>query len=160
MTDFLIGCTHFGHENIIKLANRPFSSVEEMDATIIENWNRVVGPRDTVYHLGDFAFRGKPGSGYEAHLNGKIIGIQGNHDPQHWGVPYLNIKRNKRRSVLFHYPIEEWDGWYRGSVHFHAHTHSPEFHSAERRGNVGVDAIGFTPIRLEEAVSRLMDKSQ
>ena len=27
---------------------RPFSSVEEMDAVIVDNWNRVVNPDDTV----------------------------------------------------------------------------------------------------------------
>jgi hypothetical protein len=29
---------HFGHANIIGLSARPFASVEEMDARLIENW--------------------------------------------------------------------------------------------------------------------------
>mgnify|MGYP006999198613 CR=1 FL=1 len=47
MTDWVIGCTHFGHANIIRLCNRPFASVEEMDRAMIENWNRTVGLRDS-----------------------------------------------------------------------------------------------------------------
>ena len=155
MTDFVTGCTHFGHANIIKLADRPFADVDEMDRTLIANWNAVIGPRDRVYHLGDFAFRGAPGEDYLRQLNGEIIRLRGNQDPDDWGADYLRVKCNKTRAVLFHYPIEEWDGWYRGAVHLHCHTHSPDFKSGERRGNVGVDATGFTPMKLEEAVARL-----
>lgn len=155
MTDFVIGCTHFGHENIIRLANRPFENVREMNSVMIQRWNNVVGTKDTVYHLGDFSFRGDSPSTYLHKLNGRIIFIQGNHDPKDWGVNYLEVRHNKTKVVLFHYPIEEWNGWWNGAIHLHAHTHKPEFKSAERRGNVGADAIGFQPIRLEEAIERL-----
>ena len=40
---FFTGCTHFGHANIIKLCNRPFHDVEEMNERLITNWNHVVG---------------------------------------------------------------------------------------------------------------------
>lgn len=36
-------------------APRPFLSVEEMNETIINNWNKRVSPNDVVYHLGDIA---------------------------------------------------------------------------------------------------------
>jgi len=35
--------THFYHGNILKLSNRPFTSVEEMYHSLIANWNAVVG---------------------------------------------------------------------------------------------------------------------
>ena len=155
MTDYVTGCTHFGHENIIKLANRPFETVQEMDAALIENWNATVRPADTVYHLGDFAFRGAPGATYLEQLNGNVVLLQGNHDPKSWGQHYLTVRCNRVRAVLFHYPIEEWDGWYKGNVHLHCHTHSPDFHSGERRGNVSVEATNYTPMRIEDAIARL-----
>jgi len=159
MTDFVTGCTHFGHANIIKLSDRPFESVEQMDRILIDNWNAVVRPQDTVYHLGDFAFRAAKDveTAYVSKLNGHLVRLQGNHDPKGWGADYLTVKYNKVKAVLFHYPIEEWDGWWRGTVHLHCHTHKPEFISGERRGNVGVDATDFAPMRLEDAVTRLTE---
>lgn len=150
MTTFVTGCTHFGHAKIIRLANRPFTSVDEMDATLVENWNAVVKPTDTVFHLGDFAFRSSNDpADYAKKLHGKITFLQGNHDPADWGPPYLSFKYRKRKVVLMHYPIEEWDGWWRGAIHLHCHTHKPELVSAERRFNVGVDATGFAPVNLD-----------
>ena len=51
--------THFGHANIIRLCNRPFKDVEEMNEKLIENWNKVVPEDGTVFHLGEFAFGGR-----------------------------------------------------------------------------------------------------
>ena len=160
MTDYVTGCTHFGHANIIKLAGRPFASVEEMDAVLVENWNATVRSNDTVYHLGDFAYWGAEPEDYLARLNGTVVCLQGNHDPKGWGADYMTVRCNRVRAVLFHYPIEEWDGWWRGAVHLHCHTHKTEFKSAERRGNVGVDATGFKPIKLADAVTRLVDTKE
>lgn len=153
---YLIGCTHFGHKNIVKLANRPFQSIDEMDDVLIQNWNRTVKAKDEVLHLGDFAVYSKMSPDYYLKkLNGKITTIRGNHDDSLWGKDYHEFNYEKRKVVLMHYPIHEWNGFFRGAVHFHAHTHSPDFYSGERRGNVCVDAINFTPISLDEAIARV-----
>ncbi|MDE6030769.1 MAG: hydrolase, partial [Oscillospiraceae bacterium] len=72
---------HFGHDNVIKFDNRPFSSVEEMDRTIIEHWNGRVTYNDDVYIVGDFAFKNeRPFTWYLDRLKGKKHLIVGNHD--------------------------------------------------------------------------------
>jgi calcineurin-like phosphoesterase family protein len=156
MTIYFTGCTHFGHANIIRLANRPFNSVEEMDETLIERWNNTVKKSDTVYHLGDFSYKGsaRP-TDYLNRLNGSKILIQGNHDPILWGQHYVEFKLNKTLFVLCHYPIEEWNGYFRGAVHIHCHTHKPNLISAERRFNVTVEATDYTPISLEEILTHV-----
>lgn len=68
--------THFGHRNIIKLANRP----ENYEELIITNWKAVVSPEDTVIHLGDVAWGGKYLSIIKE-LPGQKILVRGNHDP-------------------------------------------------------------------------------
>ena len=55
---FFTADTHFGHANILKheAASRPFASIEEHDEQLVQNWNAVVGPKDTVWHLGDLGW--------------------------------------------------------------------------------------------------------
>ena len=45
---------HLSHKNIIEYENRPFSSIEEMDNTIIGIINYRLSPDDELYILGDF----------------------------------------------------------------------------------------------------------
>ena len=83
---FVISDTHFGHTNSwekFKLPNgdplRPFTSTEEMDETMVERWNAVVRPQDTVYHLGDVVIN-KKSLHHVKRLNGKKRLVRGNHD--------------------------------------------------------------------------------
>ena len=94
--------THFGHERIIELADRPFRSVEEMNEKLIENYNAVVGPRDTCYHLGD-ACMGKLADSLPLlqRLNGNKILILGNHDRP--SVAYQHKKPEAREKWLRSY---------------------------------------------------------
>ena len=78
---FLISDSHFGHKNIIKYCNRPFDNVEDMNSTLIKNWNSVVDNEDYVYHLGDFGLGTKDELiAIGNKLNGHKILVMGNHD--------------------------------------------------------------------------------
>ena len=105
---------HEGHENVIKFDNRPFKNIDEMREQLIERWNSVVGNRDTTYILGDFCWRKESDPLYSKFLNalnGKKILVRGNHDPQNLPngftevVDYKEIKDNKRRIIMSHYPM-------------------------------------------------------
>ena len=54
---YFIADTHFGHNNIIKMCNRPFDSIEAMNEALISAWNERVTGNDTVFILGDLFFR-------------------------------------------------------------------------------------------------------
>ena len=46
---YYIGDLHFGHKKVLEFDNRPFETVEEMNETIITNWNNTVTKNDDVY---------------------------------------------------------------------------------------------------------------
>ena len=94
MTRFFTSDHHFGHANIINLANRPFNTVNHMNEVMIEKWNAVVKPTDTVYHLGDFALGSIADTlPLAARLNGFKVLIVGNHDRIFKGESKKRIKR-------------------------------------------------------------------
>lgn len=78
---WFIADTHFFHKRIIEYCNRLFSDVEEMNSTIISNWNKVVKNNDRVFMLGDFALCGKDKIiEIGQKLNGRKVLIMGNHE--------------------------------------------------------------------------------
>ena len=179
MSNFYISDTHFGHSNIIKHCNRPFDTADIMDRTIIRNWNSVVTDRDTVYLLGDIVFSkgAKEPAEYLSKLKGKKIAVVGNHD---YDISrnrekylenklledicnYLEIKEivdgASRKVVMSHYPIVEWNGFFRGSIQLYGHIHNSIENAAfkimsniENAYNVSADILDFTPRTLEDVI--------
>lgn len=69
---FFSSDTHYDHSNILEYSGRPYSSVEEMNEALVENWNAVVRKGDVVYHLGDFALGTvERATEFAGRLNGK-----------------------------------------------------------------------------------------
>ena len=159
MTTFLISDTHFGHSTMLKVKNsdgspvRSFSSVEEMDETMVENWNKVVGHSDKVYHLGDVVMS-KKSLPILSRLNGKKTLIAGNHDifDTKEYLQYFNNVRGYRilenNFILSHIPIHK-DSLERYGVNIHGHLHG-EVMNDPRYFSVCVEQINYTPIALEE----------
>jgi calcineurin-like phosphoesterase family protein len=162
---------HFGHNSIIKHCNRPFASSEEMDAALIRNWNETVTSRDEVYVLGDFTMQpAEVAHGYLSALKGRKYFIRGNHDRflyridsfgKHfeWVKDYFVLKHCGRMFVLFHYPIAEWDGFFRGAIHLYGHVHNSPISASRINSdcfafNVGVDCNGFRPVSIKDIMLR------
>jgi len=144
--------THFDHANIIEYARRPFQSLDEMNETMVANWNAVVQPGDTVYHLGDFAFRRH--YYFARRLNGQIVLIEGSHDRMSasdrkaftWVGP-MHVVHGETDIVLCHYAMRVWPRSHYGTWHLFGHSHGylpPQGKSFD----VGVDCWSFTPISL------------
>jgi len=163
---------HLGHKNIIDLCNRPFENVEEMDGTLIGRWNQRVKPGDDVYYLGDFTLLGyNKAIEYFAKLNGNIHFIRGNHDK--WinrfplSMPVTKngwvqheddikeIKHNGKLIIMCHYPLLEWNGYYRDSIHLFGHVHGTRIHPNDRGFDVGVDGHNYFPFSLDEIVNQV-----
>lgn len=156
---------HFGHENIIESCQRPFSSIEEMDETLIANWNARVNRTDTVYILGDLIFRAKCApEEYLKRLKGKKHLILGNHDATWVGKVELSryfesvsrlevINTGRGKATLCHFPMVDHEGRWLIHGHIHAKTDEPYWHllcNSERPLNAGVDVNGYTPVLFEE----------
>lgn len=172
MANFYIADTHFGHYNIIKHSRRNFMTAEEMNEKFIENWNHKVGKKDHVWIVGDFsALPPKETIKILKRLNGRLHLVVGNHDKhivkdancrkffESIHTEAVTIYDNSRRIVLWHFPMAEWDGFYRGAYHFFGHIHN-NFCKAyyimkdvERAYNVGTDILGYTPQLFDEVIA-------
>lgn len=156
---FFTSDQHFFHKNIIKYCARPFNSIEEMNETLIENYNKLVKPEDTVYHLGDFSFANyAQAESIFNRLNGQKILIEGNHDSGSvfklkwaWIKNYYELKTDKANFVLFHYPMASWNAAFHEVIHLHGHSHHHLPNHGLRRVDVGVDGptYNFSPINLD-----------
>lgn len=123
---YYISDLHFFHENLNQsLDCRGFSSAEAMNEYIVDKWNRKVGKGDDVVLLGDVS----AGSAEQTNeilrrLHGNLFLIEGNHDHflRHrkfdkslfrWIRPYEELRDNKRKVILCHYPVFCYNGQYR-----------------------------------------------
>jgi len=159
MKTFLISDTHFGHANILTFKNedgspvRSFASLEEMNETMIDNWNKTVGKEDKVYHLGDVLFTKKWLDLILPRLNGTKVLIKGNHDTLKLSQ-YQQYFKDVRaywildKFILSHIPIhpESLSRW-KANIHGHLHGNSLE---DSRYKNVSVEVINYTPVNFEE----------
>jgi calcineurin-like phosphoesterase family protein len=181
---FAISDTHFGHTNSwekFKRANgdplRPFTSTEEMDETMVERWNAVVRPQDTVYHLGDVVIN-KKSLHHVKRLNGKKNLVRGNHDIfkdadyREVGFESLyGVRVFVDQFILSHIPLHPDCVSERFRVNVHGHLHAneimqtvdPSGWSYEERTPrpdprylcVSVEHTDYRPLSFEEIEDRI-----
>jgi calcineurin-like phosphoesterase family protein len=155
---------------------RDFQTIEQMNETIVNNINSVVGQDDVLIHLGDFSFGGFENiQKFRERIWCKEIHlILGNHD--------TSIEKNRdnvqelftsvnhytkllykfKTFVLFHYPIASYDGLNKGHIHLHGHCHLPtnlRFGKGKKM-DVGMDGHPTFGVYDMDDIIRIMDKRE
>ncbi len=164
---------HFGHYKDFIWKARGFSNIDEHDEALIENYNALVKPQDTVYFLGDIARKDNDnGVTCVNRLNGRILWVYGNHDtpsrielflkscPNLESLGYAHMLLiGKQRVFLSHYPsiTTNHDDYKKEfpMMAFFGHTHQTTnfYTDSPLIYHVGVDSHGCRPVSLDEIMA-------
>lgn len=167
---------HYGHEKIIEYCSRSYDSVEEMDEEIIRRHNSVVTGRDTVVHVGDFAWGNRNPIILRDRLNGHHIFVRGSHDKCLLAYPgYANIRYMFEEKVYgqyiaaCHYPMRSWPRSHYASFHVFGHVHGAVYEVAGviqgaciggLSFDVGVDNNDFYPVDFDTLKRVMVEKAE
>lgn len=157
---------HLNHFRIIMYDDRPFSSIEEMNNTLMRNAHDAISKNDTVYYLGDLAFMTKSEQIREymdrVCSKGRWYFLRGNHDNKknvevikdyaydNAVHDILEVSINGQFIVLCHYPLLSWNKSVHGSWHIHGHNHRIcDFKDGAKRMNVAVNLNNYFPVSFD-----------
>ena len=149
---FYVADLHFGHKNGLAFDNRPWTTIEDHDAAIIENWNDQVGYDDIVYILGDISWHNVTKTNeILSQLNGEKHLVRGNHDSKFLRnkdfrdcfveiCNYRELGKGEDMIVLSHYPIPFFNQQHAGATHLYGHVHiTPDYQMTEHMGRLFSD---------------------
>lgn len=154
MRTFFISDLHFGHKNLLKFERTEFATIEEHDAFLIEQINKIVKLTDTLYILGDI---GNPEKIRQ--LNGRKILIMGNHDNRskqeylsYFSEVYDTPIYYNKRILLSHYPVPVT-----GEIlNIHGHLHGSYLDSRNYK-NVSAALVRYIPISADWAGNKVAE---
>jgi len=161
---------HFDHTNIIKYCDRPFKNAGHMNNILIQKWNEVVKPEDTVFYIGDFCMtnNSEKASSWIKRLNGTKHLILGNHDKiniwKYIDIGFSSVHKSfklplgNKEIYLVHDPAVK-TALPNGSILIHGHVHNL-WKTMPDKGliNVGVDVWEFKPVSEEQILELLKDQ--
>ena len=177
---FVTSDTHFGHDREFLWGPRGFTNFTDHDEKVIENWNKVVNPEDTVYHLGDVMLGDNAyGIACLKRLNGNIKIIPGNHDTSSRLKLYRELenvevlglaemlKYKKYNFYLSHHPtitsnLEKAPYLRMHLINLFGHTHQQNkfYMSMPYMFHVGMDSNNCTPVLLDDAIEMMKAETQ
>ena len=177
---FLTSDLHFNHDREFIWKARGFNSVEEMNETIVSNFNAVVKPDDDVYILGDLCLGGAGVGTLAANkvlierLNGKLHIIRGNHDSDFRVAMYETcanvvapvlwadaIKYKGYHFYLSHFPTLtgnlEKESLKQCTCNLFGHTHQGDnfYMDMPFMYHVGVDSHNCYPVNLDDIIEEM-----
>lgn len=177
---FITSDLHFGHKNILEFDGRPYSSIEEHDEALIQNWNSLVRKQDRVYCLGDMFWYHQKDKIIETlgRLNGKIRLVRGNHDElvdkpgirerfeKIENLSFLKLKGEgvanpggKLYVTLCHYAMHRWLNSHRpDSWHLYGHSHGQLADRGNLSFDVGIMQSHYHPIPWEVLVKVMKNR--
>lgn len=155
-------------------ATRDYPNLQKMNDALVNNINDVVGQDDLLIHGGDWSFGGadKIKEFRERIVCKNIILVYGNHDTNirknDFGeqklfklcTDYAEITVNgQHKLVVFHYPIESWNGMHRGAIMLQGHQHlkGEIKYRPGKRMDIGACGNDLEPYSLDE-ILKIMEK--
>lgn len=152
---FVTSDLHLGHYNIIRYCKRPFNNLDDMNTKLVNNWNSVISPKDTVYFLGDLAYGKNSSTDYWlCKLNGNIIFFRGNHDSSA-NINFIDsdiVTIGDIQFFLTHTPDNvpaDWNGWI---IHGHHHNNQldnyPFINYNRKTINISVELTNYKPVNI------------
>jgi calcineurin-like phosphoesterase family protein len=152
---FFTSDLHIGNKLCASL--RGFASVEEHDATIIQNINDTVSKRNKLYILGDLVFGKENIHKLGEIVCGNVVAVLGNHD-KFKALDYLRYVNDVagfvsyKKFFLSHCPIALQEIYrVRGNIHGHIHRGAATKPLYPRwYFNVNVDFHDYRPVCFTE----------
>lgn len=155
--NYYISDLHFGHKNALSFDNRPFFTVEEMNRTLVDNWNSRVTKGDNVYILGDMFWKNEDAGEILTELKGNKFLVLGNHDrlnaemKKHfvWCKEYAEINDGDYHIVMSHYPIPFFKNMTRkGYCMLHGHVHDSWDYHMIQHWKSEIEALYQVPCKI------------
>ena len=171
---------HFGHRKSFIYEPRGFTSIEEHDKKIIENWNSIVNPEDEVYCLGDEIMNDlEHGVECFKQLNGKFHLIRGNHTTDNklnalvnncsnivsFGQYATVIKFGKWSFYLSHFStrVGNYDDEEKHTKFYclcaHTHTKDKWLDWHDKCYHVELDAHNNMPVSIEQIIKDIKERN-
>ncbi len=166
MKIFFTADTHFGDSNIIRYENRTFSDIENMDRTIIKNWNDTVSENDKVFLLGDFSAYDFKKSREICHsLNGEKFLVMGNHDTEneqyYYECGFSGISRYpiiyENFWILSHEPLYINRNMPYANIFGHVHANPIYKDYSEQSFCVSIERTDYKPVEFDEIKRRIIE---
>lgn len=176
--DYFTSDWHIDHKNVIHFSNRPFSSIGEMNQTILDNMFSVMKRGDSLYFLGDLTF--SKDKALEILQEFKRRGIRfywilGNHDlslrPKNFKdycqiiEPLYLYKGDGIRIHLCHFPMRTWYRSFDNTYHLYGHIHENSIEKGLLQDvaygkslNVNVEFNNYMPYSLKDIKIIMADK--